>query len=46
MKTKVFCSFASFLQKRRLFFLERKKQRTFIIVALAAGTAEARAIST
>jgi hypothetical protein len=23
-------SFASFLQKRRIFFLERKKQRTFI----------------
>jgi hypothetical protein len=24
-------SFASFLQKRRIFFLERKKQRTFVI---------------
>jgi hypothetical protein len=30
-------SFASFLQKRRTFFLERKKQRTFIIAAWPIG---------
>jgi hypothetical protein len=30
-------SFASFFRKRKIFFLERKKQRTFIIIAWTAG---------
>jgi hypothetical protein len=34
-------SFASFLQKRRVFLLERKKQRTFIRFDADSGTTPA-----